>query len=203
MPVQDYYNTQKKAIKEVDTLLLRISESYNAAIRTTIDEEDGLVNRASLEDQGNLNRATRSLTDIIENEAKRRVLGNPEATDVLDIRRAWAGYLGLSKEDVIKKFLSNPTPSSFSNDMERSIQRHIKSVYMASALDKLAPEDSQEVVNYTHTMGRVDPAKLSIYDMAELLDEYKKGVITNRFLQRKNYLVDGFEPPDEGPHPTN
>ena len=54
---------------------------------------------------------------------------------------------------------------------------------------KLKEADADEVVRHTNTEGRIDPKKLSIEEMAELISEFiKEKTITESFLRGRKYL---------------
>ena len=55
---------------------------------------------------------------------------------------------------------------------------------------KLDDKDASEAVQHTKTEGKVDPNKLSVDHMAELLNKFiEDGMITDSFLKGKPYAI--------------
>ena len=190
MPIDEYLKHKKEAKKRHDTILRNYRLAYDLAEATTIGP-DKLVDLEKLTEQKFRSKFENTLLENLVAEAK-IFLDVPSNVDydVYQTNTLLLGYYGFDATEAhftVEKLKNNLNYDSMLKELSEKIKPRLESI-LQTPLNFLSQDDAEKVVKYTKTAGDVDPTKLSIGDMAQLLDIYEAGgVIPPKFLEGKLY----------------
>ena len=195
MSITDYINTREKGVQLNDTLIHLVTEAYVVGARALYNEE-GLIDRKKAKEKDVQESAGKSLYEILKTFAVEHF--GATTTDDTRIRNLVYGTFGVRSEHLVSYFRETEEQVSFPdllNKMQRNqvgILGYLLSQNIIEApKSTLSVEDATEVVEHTQTNGHVDPHKLTIDHMSELLNEFlEKGEIAKAFLKGKDYGLD-------------
>lgn len=194
MPVGDYLNAKKQVKKEIDTLLFRIRDAYNAAEERLIGE-DGLVDLASLENPAQRDRFKDEIVSEFRGNAREYFGLNEEDFNRLpDFRqdRLFFAYLGTTEagiRNVVEGYRENLNFEHFREEIQKQIEERLKELQQYP-LTKLSQEDASGVVLYTELGGKVKPEKLELRDLVGILETFERfGTVPPKFLEGKHYTI--------------
>ena len=204
MPVADYFAASEKAIRLVDTLQLEVRMSYNSA-QNGLRDADGLVDMQRLVTQSDA--FGREIANNLETKALDYFGIDPATANIFDKARAMLGYAGFGRAKItdftnsagpranFDAFYTQSSKGDPNNNVPSWMQPALEAILTAPSLT-LSAADALEVITYTNTAGKVDPAQLTNpQDMVFLLETFKaKGKIRDADLVGKRYLVQGYTP---------
>lgn len=194
MAIDNYFEAKKKAKKEIDTRSFYLRESYLEAEKGLMDNNDkidySLLNTPEKRN-GFINKIYSALWDKIKNFIKEEHWNNGE------VRESWLfGYLGLTKNNIfslVEGYKSDLSFDKFFEEIlnpEKTLVKRKLAEITQFPITKLSKSDAEDVVRYTGLEGKVDPKKLRIYDLAELLDIFERfGVVPPKAIEDKPYLI--------------
>lgn len=191
MSLNKYLKGQEKAKKVADTLMYNLRQAYLEAEGTCI-QRDGLVNLNSLKHQTNKDKFEKTFINSISED-----MGNYfhiDSTTNLDIfqksqlLKAYMGFSGIETHALVDGLGENMNYDNFFKSLEKPINTSLETI-MQTPASYLKPGDAGNVVNYVES-NNIDPSKLRIEDMVNVISEYKKnGSITPNFLNNKPYKL--------------
>lgn len=192
MSVADYIQKKTEGDTKNDTLIHKVMEAY-VAFGKTITNGDGLVELNRLKEKTVCEAATSTMYKVFQDFAVEHF--SAATTDVDRLEDLVFGLFGLRPQLVSKFFEDNEEKSSYNKFFEYA-QRQTAFGYFLNQnsterpKSKLDISDTKEVVAHTKTEGQVDPNKLSVDQMAELLNKFiEDGRIVDSFLRGKDYAI--------------
>lgn len=192
MSVTDYIQKKTEGDTKNDTLIHKVMEAY-VAFGKTITNEDGLVELDQLKDKAVRETATSTIYKVFQNFTMEHF--SATTTDADRIEDLVFGLFGMRPQIVSKYFEDNEERSSYDSFFTYA-QRQTAFGYFFNQnsterpKSKLEDKDAAEAVKHTKTEGRVNPLKLSVDHMAELLSKFiEDGMIVDSFLKGKPYAI--------------
>lgn len=192
MPLKNYLSLKKDAKKRIDTLQFNFRNAYNLAEKSTIGD-DGYINLDSLENGKDRDAFTTIFNKKILNSAKKYFnIHHRTGFDDFQENLLMNGYIGFSGSEVnqiMDSARGNISYEGMAKTLEKNIEDIINKISVIPST-KLKENDANSVVDYTKTVGIVNPTKLQIPNMVELISEYEKhGIITPKFINEKPYRI--------------
>ncbi len=192
MAINDYLSAQEKGAKLNDTLMHKVMEAY-VKVGTSLMTADGIVDTNKLKDKDARQNASSGLYQVLQSFTLEHF--GASTTDTDRIETLVFGLFGMNQQAIKKYFDDNEDKSDF-NGFFTYAQRQTPFGYFMNQntterpKSKLSIDDAAEVVKHTNTESRVDPNKLDINHMAELLNKFKDdGMIVDSFLKGKDYAI--------------
>ena len=204
MVLQDYLREKKKAKRLVDTLLLDFRKAYNLAEETTRDNES-LIDLEKLTNETSRNNfKTTLIGDLTKAAREYQKVPQNEVYDLFQQDRLLRGYIGFTGVEIDAIVDQLKEKISFENTF-KNLEELIKPVIQnikATSLTFLSESDANDVIAYTRTQNKVDATKLNKQYMAELINIFENiGIVPDKALIGKPYLVPGFNPQPPASNP--
>jgi len=211
MSVDNYIKAQELAKRKLDTVLHEIRRSYDSALETLRGGEGSeyLIQMSKLNNPEYNTSFSKNFVEGLESKVEthfgkplRDIIPDADAIDQMGLSELYFGFnpstqipalINLLKENATFDNVYNPITKGISDGqgggaepMIANLKRRIND-YPSS---QLTQEDGEDVVKYTKTVDRIDPTKLTIKDMAELIDMYNAQENINfASLKGKPYLI--------------
>lgn len=192
MGVEEYTKALEQGGRLNDTLIHKLFEGY-VALGNALTDQQGVIDYSRLKDTQMREQAANTLFQVLIEYATER--WGASISDEDDKKELAFLTFGLDLEVIlgyIKERQENFNPMEFVGFAQQKtpfgyfLNRNAE----GRAKVKLKEDDANQVVQYTKTEGRVNPEKLSIDEMAELLNEFiKEKTITESFLRGKKYVL--------------
>jgi len=193
MGVEQYKTALDQGRRLNDTLIHKLFESH-VALGRCLTDEDGTVDYSKLKDEKLRKQATGALYQVLQQHSIARWKSG--VTSEFDLQELTFVTFGMDLE-ILNDYLGgraekfNPLEFMAFAQQKTAFGYFMRRNAEGRAKGELQDKDAADVVAYTKTKGKIDSAKLSIEEMAELLNEYiKEGTITASFLQDKKYLLE-------------
>lgn len=202
MSLQKYLEAQERTRKELDTLTIDITQSYNTAIEK-LRGEDGLI------DIKRLDQDTSEFKKTLIGELEKRALGHlkAEAGSLDELRKAQAAkaYLGFAPYEIGRIIDAVKSGFTFNTyyailtlgNREQKIQPMIQpaiNLMQEYERSKIKKEDAEEVLKHTNTKEKIDLERLEEnQDITEELiwlirSFQQKGEVTDEELKKNPTL---------------
>jgi len=191
MGVQEFTEAWKKGQKVNDTVVQKMFEGY-VSLGKFLTGADGLVNMQQLEQPEARLQATEAFyKPLTEYAASFWGASTTDADKMNELAFRTFGFDYNLVKETIEKQKQNVNALELISTLQRDspafgyFQR--RNQHDAAKL-KITDNDAEETIKYTKAEGKVDKAKLTVDEIADLLSEYlKEGVISARFLRDKRY----------------
>ena len=192
MALNDYLNLKKDAKKRIDTLQFNFRTAYNKAEETTKDSA-GYIDLDALKNSSDRNTfATTFNKEILHSVKKYLNVHHRTKFDVFQenlLMKGFMGFTGTQINHLVDDSKENMNYEGMAKSLEESITNVMKEISMVPST-KLKDGDANDVVSYTNLVGIVDPTKIRVHDMMELIAEYEKNdIITPKFVNEKSYNI--------------
>ena len=189
--VQQYLDLAGQAQRHTDTIMHNYRAGYNQAEATTIGQ-DGLVNLESLAGATARDNFYNTFVGSLQQTAAQYMGVNFGNLDIFRKNMLMTGMFG-SNVAQIRALVDGLRGNMSFDEMTKLLSKGLETVvqnYRAAATTALKAEDAERVVEYTHTQGMIDPGKLSVLEMAELLGVHKQfGVVPPKVIEGKPYYI--------------
>ena len=192
MSVTDYIQKKEEGDQKNDTLIHKVMEAY-VSLGKTITGDDGLVETEKLKDKEVRKAATSAIYRVFQEFTLEHFASTTTVQD--RIEDLVFGLFGMKPQTISRYFEDNEERSSFETFFAYA-QRQTALGYFLNQNStegpkvKLDEEDAKEAVTHTKTEGKVDPNKLTVDHMAELLNKFiEDGMIVDSFLKGKPYAI--------------
>ena len=192
MSVTDYIQKKEEGDQKNDTLIHKLMESY-VAFGKTITNDEGLIDLEKLKEKAVREAATSTMYKVFQEFTQEHY--SASTTDADRLEDLVFGLFGLRPQNITTFFETNEERSTYDTFFAYA-QRQTAFGYFFNQnsterpKSKLDDQDGTETVTHTKTEERVNPDKLTIDHMAELLGKFiEDGVITNPFLKGKPYAI--------------
>src|SRR3989338_14186 len=192
MSVTDYIQKKEEGDQKNDTLIHKVMEAY-VSLGKTITGDDGLVETEKLKDKEVRKAATSAIYRVFQEFTLEHFASTTTVQD--SIEDLVFGLFGMKPQTISRYFEDNEERSSFETFFAYA-QRQTALGYFLNQNStegpkvKLDEEDAKEAVTHTKTEGKVDPNKLTVDHMAELLNKFiEDGMIVDSFLKGKPYAI--------------
>jgi hypothetical protein len=200
MPIQEYFDTKKRAKMLEDTLLLEIREAFDAGYRslTTKVGNDNLLDMDKLKNGTFRKQFEDTAMEYLTDKAQRYLTAPP--ADPIDKlfkeNRLMKGYAGFSRLELNSVLEQGKENSTFDNLM-KALRRNIGVVtddISATPLGMINPgTDAFLIPGYVGLTGKIDERKLAgskVEELAQLLDAYEQfGVVPPKLYEDKPYKI--------------
>ena len=189
MGVEDYISALEQGSRLNDTLIHKIFEGYVALGKALVDGR-GVIDYSLLREAPAREQAAKTLFEVLKEYAVERWGASVKDED--DKKELAFLTFGMDLEVILgyindKREHFNPMEFIAFAQRETSFGYFLKRNAEGRAKVKLKEADADEVVRHTNTEGRIDPKKLSIEEMAELISEFiKEKTITESFLREES-----------------
>lgn len=191
MPINDYVAAYERGVEVNDMLQHKLQEAYIALENGLV--EGTVLKKGKLKEEATRVACAKAFYDVLKDYAVARVGSTTTDEDVkADLT---FGTFGINLEEVIK-FLDKKKERTSLDELRQHVNADTAFRYFLNRNTGLKPkgklkkEDAAEAVRYTKTEDRVDPAKLDVDEIAELLSEYvRERTITETFLADKEYRL--------------
>ena len=192
MALNDYLNLKKDAKKRIDTLQFSFRNAYNKAEDTTRDS-DGYIDLSSLDNSSDRDAFKTKFTNEILGSARDYFKITPKKSlDLFQENLLMNGYMGFSGIE-INQIMDSAKGNISYEGMAKTLEDNIESIMKRISTipsTKLEESDANDVASYTNTVGIINPTKLQIPNMVELISEYEKnGIVTPKFINEKPYKI--------------
>jgi hypothetical protein len=192
MSLTDYLDLKNDAKKRIDTLQFNFRTAYNKAEETTKDSE-GYIDLDALKNSSDRDTfATTFNKDILHSVKKSLNVHHRTKFDVFQenlLMKGFMGFTGAQIYHLVDNFKENMNYEGMAKSLEESITNVMKEISTVPST-KLKNSDANDVVSYTNLTGIVNPAKIRVPDMMELIAEYEKNdIVTPKFVNEKPYKI--------------
>jgi hypothetical protein len=190
MGINDYLEASKKAKRLEDTLLFNIRYAILAAEATTKNQA-GEISLAGLNEQAGRDAYMKALfKPLLEDTLKYQGISSNAQRDVFKDAELLHGRYGFT-QPIIAEFIEENKDNTTFDTLLKRIYEYVKpqvaNIRNAPMLT-LKAEDASLVVSHTKLSGKVDHQKLTLTDMAQIINVYEQlGVVPPKFLEDKPY----------------
>ncbi len=204
MAINDYLSAQEKGAKLNDTLIHKVMEAY-VSVGNSLMTADGIVDTDKLKDKDARQNASSGLYNVLKSFTLEHF--GASTTDADRIESLVFGLFGMNQQAIKKYFDDSEEKADFSsffkyinNNQNAAFSYFLGQNANGRPISKLSIDDAPEVVKHTKTESRVDPNKLDVNHMAELLNQFKEdGMIVDSFLKGKDYAIKKIDIEEDRP----
>lgn len=193
MGITEYITARKEGQKLSDTLTQRIYEA-SVEVGKSLYGSDGLIDKEKLNDNAERTKAVQKFQSSLEDAAASYFNATP--TDSFRKSQLSMGLFGITSDYIKTHLETEGTRFDTGKLAAHSLRNNVFGYFQNQRINelpkaKLDNDQANEVVQHTKLQGKVDPNKLEVTDMGELLNEWmdQKGTVTDAFLDGKRYHI--------------